>query len=169
MLLLTRIGVGPRPSTASQTGRRRYGPASPEPTGRRMSASPCWPSPAHPRRVTQGEGKKNKKTLQGPICMAHKPKRMNRTRTKRPRQSYSQVRGGVRGSGISSQQRNSWLRWKQQFAFPEETTADPLTVCASPQNPNWRSLTGSQSFTTYFPPLTHFSLVRERREGAKRL
>lgn len=48
-MILTRICVGPHPLTISQTGRLRYGRASQELTGRRMSASPCWPSPAHPK------------------------------------------------------------------------------------------------------------------------
>lgn len=44
----TRICVEPHPSTISQTGRLRYGRVSPELTGRRMSAFPCWPWQAHP-------------------------------------------------------------------------------------------------------------------------
>lgn len=61
LVLLTRICVGPRPSTVSRTGKLRYGRASLELTGRRMSASPCWLSLAHPKRVTEGEDEKKEK------------------------------------------------------------------------------------------------------------
>lgn len=55
MRLLTRIGVEPHPSTASRTGRLRYGPVFLGLTGRRMSASPCWPSPVHPGGEGRGD------------------------------------------------------------------------------------------------------------------
>lgn len=46
--VFTRICVEPHPLTISQTGRLRYGRVSPELTGHRMSAFPCWPWQAHP-------------------------------------------------------------------------------------------------------------------------
>lgn len=59
---LTRICVGPHPLTISLTGRLRYGQVSLELTRRRMSASPCWPSQAHPSglqsETEQGQKKK---------------------------------------------------------------------------------------------------------------
>lgn len=55
LVMLTHICVGPHPSTVSQTGMLRYGQASLAPTGHRMSASPCWLSPTHPKMVTEGE------------------------------------------------------------------------------------------------------------------
>lgn len=112
--MLTRICVEPHPSTISQTGRLRYGRASLELTGRRMSASPCWPSPAHPRWMRERES----------------------------------------GGG--------WL--KKVFKFY-------LYHLPKGPNPNCKWITGSPSFTSYFPPSTHFAALQpgQWEEGAKNI